>query len=207
MQHILDGYTASATPDFVAAYDGLSPEAIYQPVIDLFPPTPSRIADIGAGTGRDAAWLAAKGHTLVAVEPVAALREPGRHLHPSPAIEWLDDRLPTLDHLGRTHQKTPFNLILLCAVWQHLDTPARARAIPAIAALLAPAGRLILSLRHGPGGIGRPVFATSPGETITQATDAGLTLLRCQTSPAIQPANIANGVHWTWLAFEVDQVI
>lgn len=39
----------------------------------------------GAGTGRDAARLAELGHEVVAVEPVAALREAGIGLFPYPA--------------------------------------------------------------------------------------------------------------------------
>lgn len=80
MQDVLEGYAAVATADFIAAYEGLSPESIYEHVIDLLPDRSIKIADIGAGTGRDAAWLAAKGHDILAIEPVRELREAGKKL-------------------------------------------------------------------------------------------------------------------------------
>ena len=96
MHEILEGYAAAATADFVATYDELSPERIYEHVIDLFPSRIAKVADIGAGTGRDAAWLAAKGHDVLAVEQVRELREAGQALHTATNIKWLDDRLPNL---------------------------------------------------------------------------------------------------------------
>lgn len=90
MQDVLEGYAAVATADFIAAYDGLSPEIIYEHVIDLFPDRSITIADIGAGTGRDAAWFAAKGHDVLAIEPVRELREAGQALHPAANISgWM----------------------------------------------------------------------------------------------------------------------
>lgn len=81
MQDILEGYATAATANFIAAYEGLSPEGVYEHVIDFFPSRNSRVADIGAGTGRDAAWFAARGHDVLAVEPVREFREAGQALH------------------------------------------------------------------------------------------------------------------------------
>ena len=52
--------------------------------------------DVGAGTGRDAAWLARLGHEVVAVEPSAAMRAEAERRHPAARIRWIDDRLPGL---------------------------------------------------------------------------------------------------------------
>ena len=60
----------------------------------LLPTAPALMLDIGAGSGRDAAWLAAAGHQMLAVEPAAALRQHGQRLHPDERICWLDDRPP-----------------------------------------------------------------------------------------------------------------
>jgi hypothetical protein len=83
---ILEGYAAAATPAFIAAYDRLSPESIYEHVIDLLPGRRAKVADIGAGTGRDAAWFACQGHYVFAAEPVREFREAGRALHCSENI-------------------------------------------------------------------------------------------------------------------------
>lgn len=198
MQDVLEGYAAVATADFIAAYDGLSPEIIYEHVIDLFPDRSITIADIGAGTGRDAAWFAAKGHDVLAIEPVRELREAGQALHPAANIKWLDDRLPHL----RAVPTGAFDLVTLCAVWQHLADEERAIAIPRLSTMIAPSGILIMSLRHGPGAIGRRVFPVSSDMTIEMAYPCGLRLLRRRDANSVQKGNQAQDVSWTWLAFE-----
>jgi SAM-dependent methyltransferase len=202
MQTILEGYAKAATPSFIAVYDELAPALIYRHVIDLFPATACRVADIGAGTGRDAAWLAEKGCDVVAVEPVNAFREAGQTLHRSDKIVWRDDRLP---HLANMPPDEHFELIILCAVWQHLSDDDRTLAIPRLATLMAPGGRLIMSLRHGPGGKGRPVFPVSAETTIEAATSCGLQLLRKRDAESVQEKNRAMGVCWTWLVLEKRQ--
>lgn len=199
MQNILDGYAAAATPSFVATYDALSSEVIYKHVIDLFPKRTCKVADIGAGTGRDAAWFAEKGHQVVAVEPVRELREAGQALHRSNRITWLDDRLP---HLVDMQPSECFDLITLCAVWQHLSNDSRASAISRLAELTAPGGRVIVSLRHGPGGEGRPVFPVSVETTINAAAECGLRLVRQHEAESVQEGNRTMGVFWTWLVVE-----
>ncbi|MCE7795578.1 class I SAM-dependent methyltransferase [Sphingobium sufflavum] len=156
--------------------------------------------DIGAGTGRGAAWFARQGHDGLAVEPVDALRHAGRarHCDPAyPAIRWLDDRLPALN---RTRAHGPFDLLTLCAVWQHLDDPARAEAMPSLGAIAAPDSLLILSLRHGPGAEGRPVFPVSVDGTVALAKRHGFEQVRRVEADSVQAGNRSNGVRWTWLA-------
>lgn len=199
MQDVLEGYATAATAEFIAAYDGLSPESIYEHVIDLFPPHNAKVADIGAGTGRDAAWFAYKGHEVLAVEPVRELREAGQALHTAAKINWLDDRLP---HLSAALTCGVFDLVTLSAVWQHLTEGDRAIAMPRLAAMVAPNGMLILSLRHGPGATGRRVFPVSSDTTIERALACGFRLLRRQDANSVQAGNQAMGVSWTWLAFE-----
>src|SRR5262249_62188734 len=88
--------------------------------------------DIGAGTGRDAAWLAAKGHEVVAIEPSNAMRRHGQQLHQRDHIRWVDDRLPSLATTLRLGLAA--DIILLSGVWQHLppaDRPRVASRTPA----------------------------------------------------------------------------
>ena len=56
-----------------AAYESLPPGVD----TDLLPSAPGLVIDVGAGTGRNAAWLASLGHEFIAVEPSIALRLPG----------------------------------------------------------------------------------------------------------------------------------
>ena len=48
---------------------------------DLLPQSGAVIMDVGAGSGRDAAWLASLGHEVLAVEPSAAMRAEAHRLH------------------------------------------------------------------------------------------------------------------------------
>ncbi|PLR28996.1 class I SAM-dependent methyltransferase [Caulobacter zeae] len=195
METVLAGYEADGA-DLVDRFEAVDAAGLYAPVADFIPRTPARIADIGAGTGRDAAWLAGLGHAVVAVEPVAALREAGRALRPG--LAWVDDRLPELSRL----RGESFDRLLLSGVWQHLDDPARAVAMPVLAGLLASGGVLIMSLRHGPGAPSRPVWPVGVGATIALAEAAGLRLVHRVEAASVQAGNRAAGVTWTWVCLE-----
>lgn len=195
MDDVVADYAAAATPELIAGYDALSPEQIYAPVRDFLPRESARIADIGAGTGRDAAWFAAQGHAVLAVEPVREFRAAGAALH-GDRIAWLDDRLPDLTAL---QSRGPFDLLLLCAVWHHLDTAGRARAMPSLARVTAPGGRLILSLRHDPDAPGRGTWPAPPEATIDLACGAGFDLTFQAETGSVHPESQARGVRWTWL--------
>lgn len=199
MNGILEAYAAAATSDLIERYEAFDPAVLYAPVLDLLPQHPARIADIGTGTGRDAAWFAGQGHRVLAVEPVQALRAAGMARHRGKAITWLDDALP---HLRTARGFGSFHLVSLNGVWQHIDDAARAVAMPVLADMLAPGGRLVLALRHGPGAPGRPALPISDAETIASAAACGLMVLRCVETASHQAANQALGVHWTWMMFE-----
>lgn len=196
-----DGYAENAAT-LVPQYEAIAFEAKHAAVMHLLPAAPARVIDIGAGTGADAAWFAARGHAVVAVEPTDALREPGRALHPSPAIEWIADGLPSLVSLRERERS--FDLVMLTAVWMHLDRGERAQAMPRVAMLVAPRGRLLLTLRHGPIPAGRRMFEVTAEETVRLAQTWGLRPLLEVSTASVQATNVASGVTWTCLAFERD---
>jgi protein-L-isoaspartate O-methyltransferase len=194
----LEGYAREA--DAVAArWESISFTELHHPVLHLIPATPGSVLDIGAGTGRDAAHLAAMGHRVVAIEPTDELRTAAIARHPSPGIEWLDDSLPDLAALIRRRQT--FDLIMLTAVWMHLDTQQRQHAMSKLASMLRVGGTMIMSLRHGPLPAGRRMFDVGAEETIALARAQRLdAVLHAQTA-SMQPANRLAGVSWTRLAF------
>ena len=169
-----EGYTEEADA-LTRQYESVRFVDVHGPVLHLLPTVPSSVLDIGAGTGRDAAALVGMGHRVVAVEPTAALRDRAALLHPSSHIEWIDDYLP---HLGRLMSRGDrFDVVLLTAVWIHLDPQQRREAMPRVASLLRPGGVLLLTLRHGPAPPGRRLlFETSANETIALAGIHGLHL-------------------------------
>ncbi len=192
-----EGYAEEADA-LVARYEGLRFADLHGPVLHLVPAAPCRVLDIGAGTGRDAAAFAAMGHAVVAVEPTAALRERAAALHPSPRIEWVDDGLPDLARLaGRGG--AGFDLVMLTAVWMHLDEEQRRRAMPRVASLVRGGGAAVFSLRHGPVPPGRRMFDVSAEETVELAAAEGLRLALRLDGRA--DALGRPGVRWTRLAF------
>jgi SAM-dependent methyltransferase len=128
-----EGYAEEAEELF-RRYESIPAADAHRAVLHLIPTAASRVLEIGSGTGRDAAWFASQGHRVVAVEPTDAMRIPAMALHPSPAIEWLDDSLPDLALLRSRGQS--FDVVLLSAVWMHLDAQQRRRAMPNLAALV-----------------------------------------------------------------------
>jgi SAM-dependent methyltransferase len=142
-----EGYGETAD-SLVDRYEGLAFADVHRDILHLFPTTPSRVLDIGAGTGRDAAAFASLGHIVAAVEPTPELRAHGQRLHGEAAIVWIDDSLPDLDKVHARGER--FDLVMLTAVWMHLDTGQRERAMGRVAGLLRPGGLMTLLLRHGP---------------------------------------------------------
>ena len=187
---------AEEAPELLERYESISFADAHRLVMHLIPTAPSRVLDIGAGTGRDAAGFAALGHSVVAVEPTEELRRGAMLLHPSPMIEWLDDSLPDLGAIRARGDK--FDVVMLTAVWMHLDGPQRRRAMPNVAALVRNGGVVIMSLRHGPVPPGRRMFEVSAEETIAMAQPLGLrSILRQEAEPSLRQP----GVTWTRLAF------
>jgi SAM-dependent methyltransferase len=193
-----EGYAEEADELF-KLYEAIPSARSHRAVLHLIPTAPASILDIGSGTGRDAAWFAGQGHRVVAVEPTDAMRIPAMALHPSPAIEWLDDSLPDLALL-RARGET-FDLVMLSAVWMHLDEAQRQRAMPNVAALVRAGGPVIMTLRHGPVPPGRRMFEVSAEETIELAKAQGLQVVLNMRTESSQEANRIAGVNWTSLAF------
>ncbi|MCZ8313918.1 class I SAM-dependent methyltransferase [Phreatobacter sp.] len=168
------GYGCEAD-NLAVQYESITFEQVHAPVLHLLPDAPGHALDIGAGTGRDAAALAAQGHRVVAVEPTAELRAHGARIHAGQPITWLDDGLPDLPVLAGRAER--FDLILLTAVWMHLDAAERQRAMARLADLAAPGARIVITLRHGPVPEGRRMFDVSLQETVALAARHGLSSL------------------------------
>ncbi len=198
-QLVLEGYDQSATELF-EQYDALDTREVNAPILHLIPQKPACVLDVGAGTGRDAAWLAAQGHEVVAVEPTHGLREGGRIRHADYNIDWVADRLPHLEVLNQ--RPDVFEFIKLTAVWAHLDVEEQRTALPVLASLLAPGGRLAFSIKKGIAPESRPVHPVSIPDTIALGQSLGLNLILDLDALSVQPINRELGVTWTWLAFE-----
>jgi SAM-dependent methyltransferase len=193
-----EGY-ADEAEELFRLYEAFSAVEAHRAVLHLIPAAPSCILDIGSGTGRDAAWFAAQGHRVVAVEPTDAMRLPAMALHPSPRIEWLDDGLPDLALLRTRGER--FDVVMLTAVWMHLDAQQREQAMPNLASLVRTGGAVIMQIRHGPVPTGRRMFEISAEETIELARMQDLHPVLHVRTESTQEQNRLAGISWTNLAF------
>lgn len=153
------------------SWEAVDPRNVHDWLLPHLPSDPSLILDIGAGTGRDAAWLASLGHRVIAVEPSAELRRLAQEIHTSPSIQWVDDHLPGLEVVHR--HGLSFDLILLSAVWMHIAADVRGRAFRKLITLLKPGGALAISVRHGPVDDERAMFSVSQTEIEVLARQYG----------------------------------
>jgi SAM-dependent methyltransferase len=178
-----------------ARYEEVAANVVHAWLIDLLPDSPAAILDVGAGSGRDAAWLAGQGYDVVAAEPSNAMRSAAAQRHSDKAIRWIDDSLPGLD--GVTRSGLSFDLILLSAIWMHITPAERARAFRKLINLLKPGGVIAITLRHGPAEPGRGIHSVSSSEIEALARNHGAFVER---SVEDQDRLGRSEVHWTQIA-------
>ena len=181
----------------LARYDGVDPADVHA---DWAPvhlrEEPGFACDIGAGSGRDANWLAARGWEVVAVEPSALRNLAAERAHPR--VVWMDDALPDLRALRALGRR--FDLILLSGVWMHLSPTVRERAFRILSELLNPSGLLVITLRRGGDAAenaDRGFHVTSAEELIGFANRRAIAL----RSHSTQPDLTRPGIDWETLVF------
>lgn len=87
-------------PAVAARYENLDIGRLHDKFVGALPAAPGLLLDVGAGSGRDAAWFAARGYQVMAVEPSAALRALAERRHRRWPVQWIDDQLPQLERLA-----------------------------------------------------------------------------------------------------------
>jgi SAM-dependent methyltransferase len=152
-------------------YEQVPAASVHAWLKDLLPSAPATVLDVGAGSGRDAAWLSDLGYDLIAVEPSPEMRSIGQNRHPSAPVRWVQDSLPGLEFTFRTGLS--FDFILLSAVWMHVAPIDRARAFRKLINLLKPGGLLAITLRHGPSEAPRGMHPVSLDEVVKLAREHG----------------------------------
>ncbi|MFJ9695527.1 class I SAM-dependent methyltransferase [Kitasatospora sp. NPDC101183] len=190
------GY-GEAADELAVQYESVTFTEVHGELLAHYPPAPAAVLDLGAGTGRDAAALAALGHRVLAVEPTPELRAHGERLHAGSGVRWLADALPELPAVREGGER--YDLILVTAVWMHLDPAERRSALRTVGALLAPGGRLSLTVRHGPVPAGRRMYNVPAEETPALAREFGLRVVHRASR---QDLHGRGGVHWTLFVLE-----
>ena len=159
-------------------YESVKPESLHGWLTDLLPEPPALVLDVGAGSGRDAAWLAEKGYEVFAVEPSRSMRQVATELHPAAAVRWVHDSLPKLDYTVRSGLS--FDVILLNGVWMHIPPGQRPRAFRKLVNLLRPGGVIAISLRIGPEEPERGMYRVDRAEIESLAKNHGTIVERAQ---------------------------
>jgi SAM-dependent methyltransferase len=100
----------------------------------LVPAHAHRVADIGAGTGKLTRQLRERGLDVIAVEPSAGMREQLHRAVPGvPVLAGSGEQIPLADG--------SVDLVIFAQAWHWVDPE---RAVPEVARVLAPGGRLAL---------------------------------------------------------------
>jgi SAM-dependent methyltransferase len=176
-----------------ARFEALAAADVHGWLTDLLPTAPGALVmDVGAGTGRDAAWLAERRLDVVAVEPSQPMLDFARQFHPSPAIRWISDSLPALAKVTRLG--AAFDLILLSGVWMFVAPADRPRAFRKLITLLKPGGRLAMSLRTGPPSVDKGMHPVTTAEVEALARAHGALVERVVDTPDLMGRD---GIGWT----------
>lgn len=142
-------------------YDALSFEEIHASWLHLLDRPNLRILDVGAGSGRDARALAARGHFVTAVEPSSLLEED------TEGITWVSAHLPELAGI-----LTQFDIVLCSSVWNHINPEDRFKALENLWLALESGGYLVITVCTGEREPSERIwFNTTVEELITLAED------------------------------------
>ena len=125
---------------FADAWDTQPPSADLQAVVRQFFIS-GQTADVGCGSGRDAAWLNACGYPTRGFDASKGLLAEARRRHPQ--IQFGTAILPDLDGIA----ESGFANVLCETVIMHLDPKAITPAVARLLAILIPGGILHLSWR------------------------------------------------------------
>ncbi|MHA2938028.1 methyltransferase domain-containing protein [Vibrio sp. RC27] len=156
-------------------YNALEFEKVHESWELFWPGMGETVLDVGAGTGRDSKWMSERGANIIALEPSSAMLECGKQVT-GDKVTWVKDSLPSLKKIENLGIR--FDLILVSAVWMHLAPSHRSRAFRKLSNLLAPNGRLVISLRHGEFSDGRESYPVSIEEFESFAKDTALLVRR-----------------------------
>lgn len=177
--------------DLLQNYTSVTFEEVHASWKLFWPFSGDNILDVGAGIGRDAKWFSDQKCTVIALEPAKEMRELGKK-HTGEQVQWLDDSLPELNHTIGLGMR--FDVILVSAVWMHIPVSSRARAFRKLSNLLAPNGRLVISLRHGDFSDGRSSYSCLTDELAQFSKDA---CLHTRLVTEVEPDALKRGeVQW-----------
>ena len=128
---------------YAARHAAITPGWLYD-LVDGYFHRGGATLDVGCGCGRDVAWLIAAGYPARGCDASGAMLRQARALHPDLGPDtFFGSELPDLMGLP---DRAAAN-VLCSAVFMHLPEREQAGAASALARILAPGGRLIVTWR------------------------------------------------------------
>ncbi|WP_087751484.1 class I SAM-dependent methyltransferase [Paraburkholderia caledonica] len=136
---------------------------------------PGRTADIGCGSGRDAAWLVENGFPAVGFEPSTGLLEEARRRHPN--VQFRVAALPELEGIA----EASFQNVLCETVLMHLEAELIVPSVRKLLSITERGGTLYLGWRVTEGDDrrdehGRLYAAFDPSLVLKSLSDAAIVL-------------------------------
>ena len=194
------GYDRQAE-ELAERYEQFAFEKVHEDVLDLLPEAGASVLDVGAGSGRDAAWFASEGYQVMAVEPSTKLRKAAQARHRSADICWFNDKLPSIEKVLRS--KMTFDLIWVSAMWMHVPHNDRERAFRKLVSVMSPGASMMISLRQGPSDPTRPMRKVQVDEIEKLAIQHGIQVSTIKNRPDVQKRR---GISWKviWLRLPDD---
>lgn len=183
-----------------ATYNGLASAVVLPGLAERLPESGAgkRALDLGCGSGRDAFWLATEyGYEVTAVDGSAAMLDCARTEKAHPRVRYVQDMLPELDRTRATEGARSFDLVVLSAVWMHLQPPEREVLMTHIAAMANKDALVYISLRHGDVPADRPMFPNGADEVARLARRHGARFERIGGDDDRQGRG---GVTWEYVA-------
>lgn len=168
------GFYSANADNLCEMYERADPSGVFPAVAAKYAARPAmgHALDIGAGSGRDAAWLTRLGFMVTAIEPDPEMLARARALHPEVAA-WSAARLPDLD--GFNAPSGWFTLMVSNGVFMHLEPAERLQALRRLRPLLATEGEFHLNFRTvTPEDHAREMIDISIDEMRGHVADAGL---------------------------------
>jgi SAM-dependent methyltransferase len=192
------GYYEERAAELAAAYEGVRAEAVNAWLTELLPAAPGMVIDVGAGSGRDAAWFASRSWKTVAVEPSQGMRAEGQRRHADLPIQWEADELPGLRQV--TQLGYAADLVIANGVWMHVPPSERGRALRKLMGLAKSGGLVALTFRRGGDETGRGFHPTSMEEIRQIARSLGLWVVK---EFRAEDASKRAGVEWECVALRL----
>lgn len=182
----MTGYYTDNSDKLFQVYESVSPVDLYPFHLPYVMARRGGVAlDVGAGSGRDAAWLADLGYQVTAAEPNDAMRAGAQRLHGGDrAIVWSSAALPDLEGLDVPSEG--YDIVVCNGVFMHVHPDMRQAAVARLAAVVSKTGVICLNFRAvTPADEVRAMYPIHADEIAGHATALGLAFENAATDDVL----------------------